>query len=76
MVIEKQHILDMERYSSFKELKEQTNSGSSNNGISKTTENKIKSFIELLRASVIHSPKATEKPSATNSQDNAAKHGR
>ena len=43
----------MQRYSSFRKLKEVTRSGLNNNLISRNTENQVKDFIDLLKASAL-----------------------
>jgi len=47
----------MERYSSFKELKEHDYSNPRKNIISRNTENEVKAFIEILRKSAISTKK-------------------
>jgi len=56
----------MERYTNFKELKNRTNSNLTSNFKFDKNEKAILSFIDLLRASVIHTPKSIDKPFETN----------
>lgn len=57
----------MERHSSFENLKKRANSSSSNNRISITNENKIISFIDLLKTSAIVLNNSKDKETITNS---------
>ncbi len=66
----------MERYSSFKKLKERTNLSSTNNFISSRTENQIIGLIEILRASIISSNIKIAKQPISNSKTNSTPNGR